>query len=801
MNPQTPVSKRRLWLMRLFAMIFVPLALLGGLELGLRLCGYGYDTHFFRQIRVNGESYYVPNEKFSYRFFPPSIARTALPIRFAAEKSTNSYRIFLFGESAANGDPDNTYGVGRYLQVLLRERYPGTDFQVICVALTAVDSSTILPIARECARHQGDLWLIYMGNNEMVGPFGAIKMVPFAANFANRNQTPPPFGATTAYGIPAPSLGVIRTVLAIKTTRIGQLLDNVIRRLKSNSSTPKEWGGMEMFANGRIGYDDSARLRAYDNFKGNLEDMLRAAHQADVPVILSTVAVNLKDCAPFASIHAAGLTTNQEAAWNAIYKTGVDLETAGSNREALVFYKKAAEIDPKFADLQFRMGECELAFTNDSQARQDFELARDYDALDFRSDTRINAAIQDAASHHAGQDVALLDAAKILAQNSPAGIPGLEFFYEHVHLNFAGNYLLALNFAEQAKNFLPVSVTAHDRGNWASAEECNDRLAVTVWDRQRVWEPIMTRVTSAPFTGQFNHDAMLKVYAAKLEEAKSRMNSQTPEQARQMYEQALALAPDDYFLHGNFQRFLEKGGYLPQAIVEAKRCCELVPQLPGGFYYTGTLLVRAGNTTEAADYFSRSLAIKPDYAEALDAMGMLLANQQKSVEAAGWFKRAIRANPDYVDSYVNLGFLQQNQGDNAAALASYQQAANLEPEGPADYFSRANLAASLFRWDEAIIDLQAVVKTKPEFWQARYQLGVQLAAKGEIENAGKQFSAVIYYRPDFFPAHLDLGTALATQSKFELAMAQFRAVLQLDPANASAKQQMAALEAKSHPDH
>ena len=712
-------------------------------------------------------------------FFPPSIARTAISFRFPAEKATNSYRIFLFGESAANGDPDNTYGVGRYLEVLLRERYPGTDFQVICVALTAIDSSTILPIARECARHQGDLWLIYMGNNEMVGPFGA----------------------ETSYGLRAPSLGVIRTILAIKSTRIGQLLDALGGSLRNHSAEPKKWGGMEMFANNRLGYDDPARLRAYANFKGNLDDILNAAHQADVPVILSTVAVNLKDCAPFASIHAAGLATNQESVWNQIYQQGIDLEAAGSFSNALDKYQRAAKIDPQFADLQFRMGNCDLALTNYNQALHDFELARDFDALDFRSDTRINLAIQDAAARHAGQNVHLLDAARIFAQNSPAGIPGLELFYEHVHMNFAGNYLLALNFAEQAEKILPASITAYDKGNWASAEICNDRLAVTVWDRQRVWQPIMTRVTSPPFTGQFNHDDMLKVYDEKLREAASLMNTQTPEQARQMYERALALAPDDYFLHGNFQRFLEKGGYLTQAIAEAKRCCELVPQLPGGFYYTGTLLVRAGKSAEAADYFSRALAINHDYAEALDALGAISANQQNPVAAAKWFKRAIRANPDYVETYINLGFLQQNQGENDSALASYQQAAGLEPEGPADYFYRANVAASRYQWDEAIADLSAVVKAKPEFWQARYQLGVQLAAKGEIDEAEKEFSAVIHYRPDFYPAHLDLGTALATQDKLDPALAELRSVLQLDPANTSARQQITALEAKLHPDH
>src|SRR5208282_2425508 len=125
-------SSRRLWLMRLFAMIFVPLFVLGGLELVLRLAGYGYDTGFFQRIRMQGQDYYVPNEKFGYRFLPPAIARTAPTFRFPAEKATNSYRIFLLGESAAIGDPDSTYGVGRYFEVLLRERYPGTDFQVVC---------------------------------------------------------------------------------------------------------------------------------------------------------------------------------------------------------------------------------------------------------------------------------------------------------------------------------------------------------------------------------------------------------------------------------------------------------------------------------------------------------------------------------------------------------------------------------------------------------------------------------------------------------------------------------------------
>ena len=126
--------------------------------------------------------------------------------------------------------------------------------------------------------------------------------------------------------------------------------------------------------------------------------------------------------------------------------------------------------------MQYRLGRCDLALTNNNQARRDFELARDYDALEFRADTHINSAISEAASRHAGQGVYLLDAAGALAQSSPEGIPGLEFFYEHVHLNFAGNYLLALNFRTGGKAALQTQLPPGTRETGPP-----QKSAIAVW--------------------------------------------------------------------------------------------------------------------------------------------------------------------------------------------------------------------------------------------------------------------------------------------------------------------------------
>jgi tetratricopeptide (TPR) repeat protein len=759
------IPARRLWWFRFCAAIVIPLVILGGLELGLRLCGYGYPTRFFLPLRINGQEYFVTNDKFGYRFFPPALARTSAPQRMAATKPHHTYRIFVFGESAAMGDPDPSFGPWRYLQTLLRERFPGTDFEVICVAMTAINSHVILPMASECAGRDGDLWIIYMGNNEMVGPFGA----------------------GTVFGSRAPGTGLVRAVLAVKTTRIGQWMAGLMQRRGAPAWTPKAWGGLNMFENHQLRHDDPNRLRAYENFKRNLEDILRAGHEAGVPIILSTVGSNLKDCAPFASLHAVNLSESQMAKWEGAYQHGIALQSAGDFQEALKLYAESAAIDPQFAELQFRLGRCDLALTNIPQALREFELARDEDTLAFRADTRINQIIKDAADAHSGQGVCFLDANRILALNSPGKIPGNELFYEHVHLNFGGNYLLGRAFAEQTAKLLPKSILEHGSNGWASSEICNRRLAVSSWDRSRVWQEILSRESEPLYGRQLTHDATLKRCEETIGELNSQVASRPPEQTRQLYQQALALAPADNFLHQNFAQFLGERGDLAQATVEAQHVCELLPQRPAQYYDIGNLLIIQGRIDEAREYFSRALAIQNDFAPALNGLGQILANQSKAKEAAACFRRALRANPDDPETYLNLGFLEQNRGSLKQASAYYKNAALLQPQGLADYFNQAVEASALGLRERAVGNYEIVIQHQPGFWQARYLAGLQLAAIGKIEAAQAQFMEVIRYRPDFAPAHLNLGVMLARQEKSAPALAEFRITLQLDPANSTAQ--------------
>ena len=99
------------------------------IEVGLRLGGCGYDTAFFKTERdAAGKKFLINNDRFTLRFFPPELARWPGTFKLAAEKPADVQRIFIFGESAAMGDPQPSVGVSRYLEILLLEKFPGRKF-------------------------------------------------------------------------------------------------------------------------------------------------------------------------------------------------------------------------------------------------------------------------------------------------------------------------------------------------------------------------------------------------------------------------------------------------------------------------------------------------------------------------------------------------------------------------------------------------------------------------------------------------------------------------------------------------
>jgi hypothetical protein len=107
-QPRPQILPWRLWLFRIIAAVVIPILVLMLLEVTLCVTGYGYPTATFVRAKANGRTVYYSNSKFGWLFFPPEISRWLVPFVVPADKTDNTYRIFILGESAAWGNPDGS---------------------------------------------------------------------------------------------------------------------------------------------------------------------------------------------------------------------------------------------------------------------------------------------------------------------------------------------------------------------------------------------------------------------------------------------------------------------------------------------------------------------------------------------------------------------------------------------------------------------------------------------------------------------------------------------------------------------
>jgi tetratricopeptide (TPR) repeat protein len=727
------VSRRGKWLFRVAALLLGPMVALAGLEGALRLGGYGFSTSFFKKATIGGQERLVENDEFGLRFFPRALARMAAPTVMRADKPAGTLRVFILGESAALGDPRPQFGAGRYFEVLLRERFPGQDFEVVNTGVTAIDSHVILPIARECARRQGDLWIIYMGNNEMVGPFGA----------------------ATVFGRQAPALSVVRLTVGIQRARLGQLLVDLVRRLRK-PPTEAPWHGLEMFQENKVPPDDPRRQVVYRSFARNLEDILKAGLNSGAKVLLSTVAVNLKDCPPFASELGGQVAPAERDAYEKSCAQGSAAEAQGNFAEAARAYEQAGRLCPGSADLQFRLGACQQRLGNAAAAHRAFELAVDCDALPFRADSRINGLIAEAARRRGGPGArlsfAFCDAASALTAESPAGVPGQELFYEHVHLNFEGNYRLARAWADGVEKLLPPALASRPAGPWASQESCERLLGLTDWNRLSVFEEMARRLKHPPFAGQLDNARRLEAAQAAVRELQRRIAAGSPAQAREVYLEALRRAPQDHNLHENYAEFLEATHDPAQAIVERQKVRELIPHFYFPHYILGRLLKEQGRLTEALACLQKAALLNPRSSEVRLELGMVLGRQSK------W----------------------------EAALGQFNLAKQFNPEDPQTLLYSGELLWKLNRAAESLDSLRQAIRLQPAYWEAHYRLGEELGLEGQIPAAAEQFEQVLSYNPSYVKARVNLGVALFKLGRPVEAARQFDEALRLDPNNKQA---------------
>jgi len=802
-----PLSHSRRWLFRLAAMLLVPVLFLATLEAGLRLAGFGHPMSFFLPLKIAGQDSFVENSRFGWRFFGPDMARAPFPLAFPKLKPADTIRIFVFGESAALGDPQPEFGFSRILAALLEGRYPDKKFEVINTAMTAINSHVILPIARDCAGKDGDFWVVYMGNNEVVGPYGS----------------------GTVFGAQAANLNLIRAGLAFKATRIGQLMGDLARRAQKPAVSQSEWGGMSMFQQNQVRQDDPRMAAVYQSFAANLNDLIDLGLDSGAQVLVSTVPSNLKDCGPFASEHHPGISPAVLTQWDNDYQNAIKAQREGRLAEAIAAWHSAFQIDDTYAEAHFRCGQCLLALQQDQEAAHQMILARDLDTLRFRADSRINDLIRRAATNDARKGVELVDSEAIMTANSPHGLVGEEFLYEHVHLNYEGNYLVARAFAEQ----IGRAMGTDDRHPWPTPAECASRLGWNDYSRRAAELDILGRLGKPPFAGQVGHEEQSDRLLQQIQLLQTATQPDYVQETTVRAHNAATARPTDWVLWNNLALLQQQLGNLPDAIESWQHVVRLLPQNTGAWENLGVALAQAKRNDEAASAFQQSIRLAPESVASRNSLAELYASEDRPVDAAREFQEVLRLKPYWGPAHLGLGKTlealgrtQEAQVEFAAALqnrisspasfntlaqfafsrgwygaavTNFADALRLDPTDPGTQVNLGLALVKVGRGEEAKAHYAEALRLQPNFAEAHFCLGLELGGEGDDAGAQAQFAEAVRLKPEFIEARLNLGIALSNQHQDLPALDQFNAVLHLDPKNPTALQRIQMLDANSPP--
>lgn len=604
-----PIRGRRVWLLRVAAAFLSPVIALLLLEAVLSIFGTGYPTAFF--IESEQEGVLTTNAHFGWHYQQRALTQPQ-PCLVPVPKPEDTIRVFVLGGSAAMGTPDPSFGLARVLEVMLRSSFPDHRVEVINAAMRGINSHVVLPIARQCAQLEPDVFVVYVGNNEICGLYGPNTPVAF-------------FGEHP---------GLIPVLHWIKQTRTGQLLRRVLRSNPEAYQKAEIVQGPEFFAKSRTAFDDVKRDAVYRNFETNLKATCRRGLEAGADVIVSTVCVNLRDFPPLGSLHRADLTAPQQARWEWLYRKAIESEGKSNRLGAIERYREAAAIDDHYAELHFRLARCALQARDLEVAKRHFALARDRDALQFRTDARLNDIVRDVASQWPGQRVRLVDAERALAASDRCsnGIPGGEFFYEYVHLRFDGDY-------ELAKTLLPEIAEAIEqkRGLVRSAAapaptraECAQALAFTAWDEVNTAAAMVKLTANPPFTSQLEHAERQALAEEAISSVMDRVDRPFVDEVIAAYHAAIETHPNDWLIRYNLGTFLHQLGRYREAVRSFEHVVQTLPHVVPYRVLLGFAWGKAGEADRAIHQFREALKRAPRDEQAREGLDWAMAMKQRT---------------------------------------------------------------------------------------------------------------------------------------------------------------------------
>ncbi|MCK6614105.1 MAG: GDSL-type esterase/lipase family protein [Ignavibacteriaceae bacterium] len=586
------------------------------LEAGLRLFNYGREYEVFSELSEVYPGMLFLNPDITHKYFvnlesPPG----TIPDGFYREKKPNTFRVFVLGESSTAGWPYvPNASFPRYIRRKLQKLYINHHVEVINLGVSAISSYTILDFAKAAAEHDPDLVLVYTGHNEYYGALGA--------------------GSTQSLGA---SRWFINTMLSLQEYKTVQLLQNSIKGIWSAAAsfgddakgTTNETLMARMIGESLIPYGSPVYENGKEQFRGNLEDILEVFREKQIPVILSSVASNLKDLPPFIP----GDTSDENSAGR-IYVSAGEKLFAGDTAAALKLYSRARDLDP----------------------------------LRFRASSDMNQIIRDISQKF---NTPFVDAESELNRIAEAGITGADLMTDHLHPNIRGYSYIGELFFEKMKelSFLPGKEIPPADIEKAVDSILADDFPFTPLDSVIVDLRLRILLGGYPFVPRGEPNLLVKNFVRK-----NRIDSLAAEVVDR-----IILWEDAHYRMAEY--YLQRGD-IYSAEKEIRALVQDRPQNKSNYEQAARMFIEAGMYDDAMRYLVPIHKLGPtEYS--YKWMGAIYLQQGVYKRAVDYLSGALKFNQQDPQVWYNLAGAYYYNGRNQEAIDAVKRCIQIDPQNTA----------------------------------------------------------------------------------------------------------------------
>jgi putative PEP-CTERM system TPR-repeat lipoprotein len=503
------------------------------------------------------------------------------------------------------------------------------------------------------------------------------------------------------------------------------------------------------------------------------------------------------------TLSAAACATDPNAQKQEFFASGDKYFNDGNFDAAVIQYRNAIEIDPRFGRARARLAD---AYQRQGDARRAFEeFVRAADLLPDDAAIQVTAGTYLLAARRpedalARAEVALKLApdnvqALLLRGNALAGLnsfdEALESVEEAIQLDPSRGATYAhLGLLEMARGRRQDAEEAFKKAVALAPKVVDSHLSLGnyYWASGRLAEAEQAFQNALALEAD-NASANRAMAAFTLDTGRQAEAEQYLKRLAATEEPAAALALVDYYL---------MLGRSQEAIARLEALTTKGRNIPGAAHRLARAHAIAGDLTKAKSLVDSILRASPRDVEAQLFRSELLLREGDRDAAFAAVAAAAAADPASVPAQFALGRLHSARGDNAAAQSAFAEVLRLNPRAAAAQLELSRLQLAAGQAGASLRSAEEASKSNPDSAAARVALVRSLIAAKDLDRAGRELAAVRAAYPNAAEVHTLTGTLAMQRNDAAAARASFTRAQEIAPESLEALAGLIALDLKEN---